>query len=379
MLKQTEHQEARDIWWAPQHAWEVPTVGTDAKQVHQIDCLVKKVGQHLDQHVWAVSCDAYATKKMACYLLRSQIPWLSVFRFGVFMPASMRALLLSCRLFGAMFVISVFFQTSGHALVVSSDQNCEEDPKGPVELLTQCLVIGLGSLIIARIPVSILARFNSRQFRFYDHEDDRERQLRAWRLRDMLMWIFGVFYLAVCIVFLMTFLANINAADATEWKIAISLELLSEFILVPCVTAFFLLFTTKLTSKWMEAVREGAERVGSAVAGEIDRPRTPTAARVRHKAAMDELGASGLSAKQCGELQGSPAAAKVKLKDVFSAFKACRLFEVVPRRCVLPVWPPLPSQPPPALPPVLRDHEIRECSRTELRCTSFCETTCSGV
>jgi hypothetical protein len=132
----------------------------------------------------------------------------------------------------------------------------------------------------------------------------------------MLMWVFGVSYLAICILFLATFLANIDAGDAAEWKLAISLELFSEFVLVPSVAAFFLLFTTKLTSKWTEAVREAAERVGSSVAGEIDRPRTPTAARVRLKAAMNELEAFAISAKQSGELQGSPTPAKVKLKAI---------------------------------------------------------------
>lgn len=376
LLKHTEHQETWDALYAPQHAWEVPT---DKKLIHQFDCLVQKVGQHLDQHVWAISRDDSGTWKVAFALLRSQSPWLAVFRFSIFMPASMRGLLLSCRLFGAMLVISLFFQTSGQALVVSSDQNCEEDPKGIVELLAQCLVIGLGSLIIARIPVCILARLHSRQFRFYESENvpDRERQLRVWRHRDVVIWIFGVSYLAICILFLMTFLANIDAGDATEWKIAVSLELLSEFILVPTVAALFLLVATKLTSKWTGALREGAERVGSTVAGEVDRPLAPTAAKVRLKTAMDKFRPSGPSVQHSGKLEGSSLAAKLYLKALFDAFRVSIPSEDVHSRCVLPVWPPLPPQLPPELPPVPQERSNRECIFSELRCTSFCETTCN--
>lgn len=387
LLKRIGNQEMLDAWYAPQPAWEVPRENANAKQVHQFDCLAQRVGQHLDQHVWAVSCNNRAIWKLALVLLRSQMPWLAVFRFSIFMPASMRGLLLSCRLFGAMLVISIFFQTSGQALVVSSNQNCEEDPKGIVELLAQCLVIGLGSLIIARIPVCILARLRSRQFRFYesDNVSDMERQLRVWRYRDVLIWVFGLSYLAICILFLMTFLANIDAGDATEWKIAVSLELLSEFILVPSVVALFLLAVTKLTSKWAEAVREGAEGVGSTVAGEVDRPLAPTAAKVRLKTAMDKFSSSGSSVQLSGELKGSPPAAKLYLKALFDAFRFSTQSEEVHTCQVLPVWPPLPCQLPPMLPPVPQESRSNIGTVTQepreymLRCTSFCETSCNEV
>lgn len=284
-------------------------------------------------------------------------------------------------------MISIFFQTSGQALVVSSNQNCEEDPKGIVELLAQCLVIGLGSLIIARIPVCILARLRSRKFRFYesDNVSDMERQLRVWRYRDVLIWVFGLSYLAICILFLMTFLANIDAGDATEWKIAVSLELLSEFILVPSVVALFLLAVTKLTSKWAEAVREGAEGVGSTVAGEVDRPLAPTAAKVRLKTAMDKFSSSGSSVQLSGELKGSPPAAKLYLKALFDAFRFSTQSEEVHTCQVLPVWPPLPCQLPPMLPPVPQESRSNIGTVTQepreymLRCTSFCETSCNEV
>merc|ERR1719401_2276910 len=109
-----------------------------------------------------------------------------------------------------MFIAALFFQSSGSALSQHAPPECKEgqtawEKRGTV------LAVGMVSAYASMGPGVLLGMLHSRDFLTGElTKEERKSQLRAWRMRDRLIWIIGSLYCLICLAFTVLFLANVT-------------------------------------------------------------------------------------------------------------------------------------------------------------------------
>lgn len=172
----------------------------------------------------------------------------------IFTNRKMRALFHMMELGGALLVVSLFFIASGQlkskwglggsvggetTVVKCGDQVFSS---GLWYYMGRNFIISLFSVLLATIPVAFVKSLRTRQLKEFDHQGsaDWKQQLKAWLVQDVLACFFGALYLAVCIFFLVLFLANLSDQDQAEWAATAFLSLLMKEVLVPLFLAIFI-------------------------------------------------------------------------------------------------------------------------------------------
>jgi len=173
----------------------------------------------------------------------SQTPTARVFLYSISMTSSLRALLLTCELLGAMALNTFFTHATGRSrsrTAPAKDDNKEACAmSGAWEMLGRLIIIGLCSAFVAQMPVSCLRRFHRREFMTMDYEgsDAWVSQLRRWRIRDRFLWACGILYSIFCAHFIALFCASVMPADQTQWIIGTFSVLMEELFLFPIITS----------------------------------------------------------------------------------------------------------------------------------------------
>lgn len=202
---------------------------------------------------------------VAWRLFRSQARWLAVFHYSIFMPASLGALLLMSRTSGALAVAALFFQTSGAAISANSSARCK-GPETVWESLGECVAVGIATVFLAAVPELLLSKLHKRKFLHFESEDQPERlmQLRIWRRKDICLWMLCAMYIAFCLLFVMSFLANVSELDGMTWQVSALIEVLTELLLVPMVISAFFWLVTSVAVRSEHIVKQSAEDIGCA-------------------------------------------------------------------------------------------------------------------
>jgi len=246
----------------PTSAWQDSFGHTSSAAIDHISSLHQAVGEGLDeQHSKLAKQRCMAFPTTAWMLFQSQAPWLNILHYSMFMPASLSALLLMCRTFGALAITALFFQETS-ASSADSSQVCATE--GIWESLGQCVAIGLASVLLAAIPEALFSKLHQREFIHFDSEDmpERKQQLQSWRRQDLCLWTLCSAYIGFCLLFVIAFLANVMPEDAISWKVGGLIELFTELLFVPMALTLFFVAVTSMTAHWKEVVEESGKHIG---------------------------------------------------------------------------------------------------------------------
>lgn len=245
-------------------AWQDKFGRTSTKALGHMSTLHQAVGMGLQQqHLRLMEQKPSCFPIMAWRLFRSQAPWLTVLHYSIFMPASLGTLLLMTRTFGALAVTALFFQTSGAAISADSSARCK-GAETVWESLGECVAVGLVTVFLAAVPELLLSKLHKREFLHFEAEDEPERlmQLRIWRMKDICLWILCTVYIMFCLLFVVSFLANVTALDGITWKVSALIEVFTELLLVPMVISMFFWLVTSVTVRWKHIVQRSGEDMG---------------------------------------------------------------------------------------------------------------------
>lgn len=247
----------------PTAAWQDSFGHTSSAAIDHISSLHQAVGEGLDeQHSKLAKQHCLAFPTTAWMLFQSQAPWLNILHSSMFMPASLGALLLMCRTFGALAITALFFQETSASSADSSQEVCGTE--GTWESLGQCLAIGLISVLLAAIPEAWFSKLHQREFMHFDSEDmpERKQLLQSWRRQDLCLWTLCSAYIGFCLLFVIAFLANVMPEDAISWKVGGLIELFTELLFVPMALTLFFVAVTGMTAHWKEVVEESGKHIG---------------------------------------------------------------------------------------------------------------------
>eukprot|EP00435_Cladocopium_sp_Y103_P038944 s2393_g10.t1 len=224
------------------------------KVLHRLD-----KEQLTQQHEMLMQSDGRGSflAKTAARLFLSQAPWLTVLHRSIFISSSLSTVLLLCRISGALAVTALFWQNSA----AGNSELCRKD-MDMWDTLGKCIAVALATLLLASIPEMLLSKLHIREFVKVD-EEDMSRVVRRWRCRDKVLWVSSVSYITFCLMFVTSFLANVNPKDVRDWEISATIEICTDLILVPSfMTILFLAVTGISVRCWKDVVEESAEHIG---------------------------------------------------------------------------------------------------------------------
>lgn len=168
-----------------------------------------------------------------------EVPFMSLFNLNPFATSCQRVLMFTAEFSGSLLLAVVFFQASG-----DMKGKVQEDPDaceaaGFWEQIGFLIVIGTASMIFGLIPMGILGHLHSRSMIKLDFEgsDEWQAQLRSWRRKDWLLWIFGFAYMGFALFMVALFLANVHPDDGLEWLVSGVVTMTEDWVLVPLMVA----------------------------------------------------------------------------------------------------------------------------------------------
>jgi hypothetical protein len=178
----------------------------------------------------------------------NSMPLSQIFLRSIFISSSKRALLFISHVLGACTMCTAFLSVSQltHGRSARPDAECE--PMGFGEIIGSMLCITLGAAIVALLPATLLQSLHRRCFTFVPYVGCPEwtSQLRAWRIQDIIFWIVGLAYVALCVLFNVVFFANVQPADLQAWLADIGLEFFEIVLFIPLAVSVASLFFVML-------------------------------------------------------------------------------------------------------------------------------------
>lgn len=220
------------------------------------------------EEFWSRSAAWKSLPCSAARLFMAANPFTAVFLSDHFQSSSVRVLLLTCELFGSFMVATVFFIASGDMRGKRNRGSCMTT--NAWELVGRLIIIGMGSLVVACIPVAVITKLHSRKFVMVDFEDGPEwrKQLKKWRFRDRLVWFFGLVYVLFSTFFVALFLANVAPKDMDSWALSGMISLVEDAVVIPLFTALLvpllsslaLALASWLTGEGRSTLLENAQR-----------------------------------------------------------------------------------------------------------------------
>jgi len=160
----------------------------------------------------------------------------SVFVFSIHSPSSVRALLLLCDVLGAFAVATFFMSVSGKSRGINNPSECQDD--GLWRFLGRFLALGIASALLAKLPVLLISKLHSRKFIKVEFEGCRawHAHLRAWWLKDALLWLMGLGYSCFCALYVLLFFANVLPGEHLLWLTSAGTIVIGDLILAPLAT-----------------------------------------------------------------------------------------------------------------------------------------------
>lgn len=233
------HFWSRDLrapWQASRSATTAPECWT---LLHDDLC------RHVQNHVDTLESPWHLPRSMFRLFLTST-PFGHSWSLDIFCSCKMRSFFFAIELVGSLVLCSFFFEASGVVSGEQEDDDAQEEC-GNSDLADtfayktgRLIAIGMGSVLIAGIPVGFLQSLHTRGFKKLEYVGCHEwkRQLRAWELQDRLIWILGSAYLLFGIFFINLFLANINEDDHIDWATGGGITVLQDCVVLPAVVGF---------------------------------------------------------------------------------------------------------------------------------------------
>jgi hypothetical protein len=213
---------------------------------HQRSVLSKMsvdVKRHIDEEV-AEHRTWRTFPSMAWRDFANSAPLSQIFLRSIFITSSKRALIFISHILGACTMCTAFLSVSSftHGRSVRPDAQCE--PMGFWEVIGSMVTITLGAAFVASLPATLLQSLHRRCFTHVPYIGCPEwnRQLRTWRIQDVIFWIVGLAYVALCVLFNVIFFANVSPADLEAWLADIALEFLEIVLLIPLTVSVARLF-----------------------------------------------------------------------------------------------------------------------------------------
>jgi len=189
-------------------------------------------------------------------------PWSSITQDSIYVPSTLRVLILSARIFGALVLAGLFFgPISGSATSNTSDPQCED--ADPMENFGRAVQVGIISSLISGIPLLILIALRNRSIVYVADSDESKRQAlrHLWLFQDSLFWILGSIYTGVCILFLLSFCANVTLNSHWEWLIAGCFSLFKMAVLFPLGLAVALAIVASMCMQLPTVVRKARDKL----------------------------------------------------------------------------------------------------------------------
>lgn len=224
--------------------WKTARCREDAWKALQEE-VTENLPQHVSRHSWR------ALPQVMLDLFRGINPVGTTLAISIFASCKMRALMLIVEVSGSLLVTSLFFTATGTVRGKGrSNAKCQDD-----ELQSQlsyqvgrCLAIAVGAVVVSWIPVAFLGSLRTVGFKKFESEGCHEwqRQLRIWAVQDRLVWICGSLYIAACLLFTVTFLANIGPEDHEQFTLAAVVSFLQDAFILPMGLSLFLPLTAQL-------------------------------------------------------------------------------------------------------------------------------------
>ena len=114
---------------------------------------------------------------------------------------------------GGLLLTSVFFMASGGAQCRRSKGDCTVT--GVWENLGRLIAIAAASTVLAGVPCSFIPSLHTRGYKKCGPKGSSawRRQLRAWRIQDVTVWILALAYAGFCTNFIVLFFANVARGD----------------------------------------------------------------------------------------------------------------------------------------------------------------------
>lgn len=207
-----------------------------------------KLHDRANEHVQRHMLETGSWRSLHCAVFRLflvQNPFGAAMVYSAFMPSSLRFFLFSLEQIGALMLGTVFFSSTGGVQGRRQRANCGGSDVQLGEQMGRLAAIGLASLFIAGIPVSILGSLHQRSIKRVPYEGSEawQKQLRAWRIQDRIIWCMGSLYAGFSLFFMCLFLSNVSDQDSLNWAISSLIALGQCIILVPlCMSLFVPLF-----------------------------------------------------------------------------------------------------------------------------------------
>jgi len=164
-------------------------------------------------------------------IFNSYQPWLALRHFSVFVPSSLRVLMVMAKLFGAFMIAALFFSASGGALSIDSDLECQ--PSSIVESLGRSVVVGMISPIISPLPLMAVSFFFRNDMQYVESAEARQAHIRRRRCRELFLVTLWSVYLVACTSFIFVFFANVSTEDQLRWLVSGVVMVLEKFVVMP--------------------------------------------------------------------------------------------------------------------------------------------------
>merc|ERR1712008_295409 len=162
---------------------------------------------------------------------------IATMRYSLFISSSMSTLLFICDLATAFALAAFFFQTSGGAQ--AEDSQCE--PEGLWENLGQIIAVGIVTMIVGVLPSMILSKLHNRDFITHATDEERQRQLRLWRLQDGFIFVAMSVIILFCLFYDLVFIANVTNEDGKKWCLSCLTSMAKTLFLVPVIMTLSML------------------------------------------------------------------------------------------------------------------------------------------
>lgn len=172
----------------------------------------------------------------ALRLLKSRSAIVQILSHSVSSPASARALLVVCKLFGTVLIVTFFCASSGPLRRTDYLREEEGEPEcGLWRKVGSLILVGVGSAVASSIPVALLKRCHSRKVMRLDYAGSCawKRQLLRWRLQHICMWIIGVAFLSFSTHIVILFFGSSVPEDHISWLVGSGVGILMDYLTYP--------------------------------------------------------------------------------------------------------------------------------------------------
>ena len=227
---------------------EDKTLGELSCQLARIQKHVNGANDDISNHMFRFDNGLYSERTQSCLYngiaglfwinFVSSMPLFNMFLFGISVSLNGHVMLHNITVVSSLLVVALFFQGDGQGLSADSDDQCSEQFER--SLFVQ-LAIGVLSQPIVILPYYVFQAGMQRTVQYCDQWDERAKKkaLSIRNIRYRVIWFMGWTYVGVCLLFLMSFLANVSEKDHWDFIRASSARLLDDFLFFPLCTAFF--------------------------------------------------------------------------------------------------------------------------------------------